>query len=377
MEIFNDPSGLTFDPGLAKVAANANAGLILNHMRGQPETWAKLPPMQDPLGTVARELDATVSRARHAGVDKARIVIDPGLPGFGKRKEQKCGDSGAPFVNWPVLDYPILLIGASRKSFLAQATEADTTFATAGAVAAAVLNGAHIVRVHDVKENCKACLWWRMKSRMRRELTRVVLSGERVAALRAGPRAGPAQAWALRKRSVAPRLGHCFLEVGPEGGAPYLPLPVEVSRGAEASAVENPDEAASEITLENPSEVSEFRIAVAAEAAAKPAPKAERPNRPLVPSQPTSPYSPAARPPARASPRKFSEDREAARGGFKPPVRRPPSDSVTGARSGSRAPACGPPSGYWSSARPRLSSRRAEKATVQTRRRQAFVRAAG
>ena len=47
VEIFNDPSGLTFDPNLAKVAANGNAGLILNHMRGQPETWAKLPPMQD------------------------------------------------------------------------------------------------------------------------------------------------------------------------------------------------------------------------------------------------------------------------------------------------------------------------------------------
>src|ERR1700720_2024314 len=69
VEIFTDPSGLTFDPNLAKVAASGNVGLILNHMRGQPETWAKLPPMQDPLGTVARELDATVSRARHAGVE--------------------------------------------------------------------------------------------------------------------------------------------------------------------------------------------------------------------------------------------------------------------------------------------------------------------
>src|SRR5665213_4478409 len=87
VRIFNDPSGLTFDPGLAKVAANADAGLILNHMRGQPETWGKLPPMQDAIGPVMKDLDATVSRARHAGVDRARIVIDPGL-GFGKRKEQ-------------------------------------------------------------------------------------------------------------------------------------------------------------------------------------------------------------------------------------------------------------------------------------------------
>src|ERR1700679_3767118 len=133
VEIFNDPSGLTFDPGLAKVAANGNAGLILNHMRGQPETWAKLPPMQDPTGSVARDLDATVSRARHAGVDKARIVIDPGL-GFGKRKEQNA-EIIAHLRELAALDYPIL-VGASRKSFLAQATEADTAFATAGGVAA-------------------------------------------------------------------------------------------------------------------------------------------------------------------------------------------------------------------------------------------------
>ena len=62
VEIINDPSGLTFDPDLAKVAANANAGLILNHMRGQPETWSKLGPMPDVIGTIARDLEATVSR---------------------------------------------------------------------------------------------------------------------------------------------------------------------------------------------------------------------------------------------------------------------------------------------------------------------------
>src|SRR5579872_4900723 len=68
VEIFNDPSGLTFDPNLAKVAANGNAGLILNHMRGQPDNWAKLPPMADPLGAIGNELNATISRARLAGV---------------------------------------------------------------------------------------------------------------------------------------------------------------------------------------------------------------------------------------------------------------------------------------------------------------------
>ena len=149
IEIFNDPSGLTFDPNLAKVAANGNAGLILNHMRGLPETWAKLPPMQDPVGTIARELEATVSRARHAGVERGHIVIDPGL-GFGKRKEQNA-EILAHLKQLAGLDFPIL-VGPSRKSFLAQPSESGTLYATAAAVTAAVLNGAHIVRVHDITE---------------------------------------------------------------------------------------------------------------------------------------------------------------------------------------------------------------------------------
>src|SRR5580700_2762386 len=149
VEIINDPSGLTFDPNLARVAANGNAGLILNHMRGTPETWAKLPPMQDVMGTIARDLDATVGRARHSGVERARIVIDPGL-GFGKRKEQSA-EILAHLKQLAALDYPILA-GPSRKSFLSQPSESATLFATAAAVTAAVLNGAHIVRVHDVKE---------------------------------------------------------------------------------------------------------------------------------------------------------------------------------------------------------------------------------
>ncbi len=150
VEIFNDPSGLTFDPNLAKIAAIGNAGLILNHMRGQPDTWAKLPPMQDVVGTIARELEATASRARHAGVERGRIVIDPGL-GFGKRKEQNA-EILAHLQQLAGLDFPIL-VGPSRKSdFLAQPSESGTLYATAAAVTAAVLNGAHIVRVHDVKE---------------------------------------------------------------------------------------------------------------------------------------------------------------------------------------------------------------------------------
>jgi dihydropteroate synthase len=153
VSIFNDPSGLTFDANLAKVAAEHNAGLILNHMRGTPETWGKLPPLPDVMGSVAKDLEATVSRARRAGVEKNRIVVDPGL-GFGKRREQN-SEILAHLERLAALDYPILA-GPSRKSFLshgalAGAGEGETAYATAAAVTAAVLHGAHIVRVHDVK----------------------------------------------------------------------------------------------------------------------------------------------------------------------------------------------------------------------------------
>ena len=147
-EIINDPTGLTNDPQLAKVVTNCNAGLILNHMRGTPETWAKLPPLVDVMGTVVNECEASVHRVTRAGVDRARIVVDPGL-GFGKRKEQNA-EILARLHAFNRLDVPVL-VGPSRKSFLAQPTNEETEFATAAAVTAAILGGAHLVRVHNVK----------------------------------------------------------------------------------------------------------------------------------------------------------------------------------------------------------------------------------
>ncbi|HEY1239756.1 MAG TPA: dihydropteroate synthase [Bryobacteraceae bacterium] len=148
-EIINDPSGLTFEPQLARTVSNHDAGLILNHMRGRPETWAKLGPMPDPLAAITRDLDATISRARHAGVDRNRLVIDPGL-GFGKRKEQNSAIL-ARLGQLGVLDLPIL-VGPSRKLFLAHDSPEETEFASAAAVAAAILAGAHMVRVHSIRE---------------------------------------------------------------------------------------------------------------------------------------------------------------------------------------------------------------------------------
>jgi dihydropteroate synthase len=147
-EIINDPTGLTYDPQVAKVVANHNAGLILNHMRGAPETWAKLPPLPDVMGTIVNECEAAVHRVIRSGVDHARIVLDPGL-GFGKRKEQNA-EVLARLDAFNRLNLPVL-VGPSRKHFLAQPTAEETEYATAAAVTAAILRGVHLVRVHNVK----------------------------------------------------------------------------------------------------------------------------------------------------------------------------------------------------------------------------------
>ena len=147
-DIINDPSGLTIDPELARAARQGDAGLIINHMRGMPETWAKLPPLKNPLATIAAELDASVHRAVGAGVERRRIVIDPGL-GFGKRKEQN-SEILARLDELAKLEMP-LLVGPSRKHFLARESAIETEFAGAAAVTAAILYGVHMVRVHDVK----------------------------------------------------------------------------------------------------------------------------------------------------------------------------------------------------------------------------------
>ncbi len=152
-EIINDPTALTFDPQLAKIAGKFDAGLILNHMRGTPETWAKLPPLKDPMATVLTDLTACLHRVMRAGLDRTRIVIDPGL-GFGKRKDENA-DLLARLTELARLDAPIM-VGPSRKSFLKQSTEQETVFAGAAAVTAAILGGAHMVRVHDVKEMAAA-----------------------------------------------------------------------------------------------------------------------------------------------------------------------------------------------------------------------------
>jgi len=146
-QIINDPSGLTFDPNLAKAAAQGGAGLILCHMRGTPDTWMKLPPLKFVMDTIGMELGAAIHRAVRAGIDRRQIVADPGL-GFGKRKEQNA-EVLAYLESLARLEVP-LMVGASRKHFLAKDSPEQTELATAAAVTASILKGAHLVRVHDV-----------------------------------------------------------------------------------------------------------------------------------------------------------------------------------------------------------------------------------
>lgn len=147
-DIINDPSGFTWDTTMAKTVAQLNMGYILNHMRGTPETWAKLGPIKDLIVSVRQDLEASISRVLRDGVNKAQIVIDPGL-GFGKRREQNV-ELIAMLPAFTTLGAPIL-VGPSRKSFLKQETDRATEFATAAAVTASILQGAHLIRVHDLE----------------------------------------------------------------------------------------------------------------------------------------------------------------------------------------------------------------------------------
>jgi dihydropteroate synthase len=148
VEIINDPSGLTWEPQLAKTVMTHDAGLILNHMRGRPEAWGKLPPAKDVANLIAKDLDAAVHRALRAGVEKFRLVIDPGLS-FGKRKEQNYEILGRLGVLGGI-GVPVM-VGPTKKLLVTPANDRELEFAGAAGVTAAILNGAYIVRVHDLE----------------------------------------------------------------------------------------------------------------------------------------------------------------------------------------------------------------------------------
>lgn len=152
--IVNDVSGLRYEPALAQVVATRGAALVLMHLRGRPKTMYAEAVYGDVAAEVSAEIAASLAAAEAAGVPRERTIVDPGL-GFAKRPEHSYGVLArlpeiAEAVGRPVL------VGPSRKSFLRGALgegPADRRdWGTAAAVTAAVLAGAHILRVHAVAE---------------------------------------------------------------------------------------------------------------------------------------------------------------------------------------------------------------------------------
>jgi dihydropteroate synthase len=157
--IVNDISGLRFDSQIAGEVAKSGAGLVLMHSRGTPGAIHGLPPVDNIIEEVTSSLRSSIALAEQRGVKREAIVIDPGI-GFGKSHEQnieliaKLDQLIAAFPDFP------LLIGTSRKSFIGRilrdangnpAPVEERLYGSLASLTAAVLKGAPIVRVHDVK----------------------------------------------------------------------------------------------------------------------------------------------------------------------------------------------------------------------------------
>lgn len=156
-DIINDISGLRHDPGMARVAAETKAGLVLMHLRGTPRTMQQQPEYTDVVADVRDRLTAAYHEAVDAGVHPEGLAFDPGI-GFGKTLEHNLALLRA-LPEFQIHGRPVLL-GVSRKSFLGRllgqpdplAREAPTTALTAWSRQ----HGVRILRVHAVKENAQA-----------------------------------------------------------------------------------------------------------------------------------------------------------------------------------------------------------------------------
>jgi dihydropteroate synthase len=150
--LVNDVSGLLYDPHLADVAARRGAAIVLMHTRGRSKDMYGKAEYGDVVTDVTRELQERVDVAVRAGIPRTAIIVDPGV-GFAKRAAHSYGVLARLPEMAAALSLP-LLVGPSRKSFLREAAfgaEAPgRDWPTAAAVTAAVLGGAHILRVHAV-----------------------------------------------------------------------------------------------------------------------------------------------------------------------------------------------------------------------------------
>ncbi len=164
-EIVNDVSGFTWDPAIAKVCAEFQAGIVLSHARGKPDEWRAQPQLEPDalLATVREGLAASLAAAEREGIPPDAIVLDPGY-GFGKRFDENYALL-ARQAELLALGRP-LLAGLSRKSFLGHtlaplfggepAPLAARENASLAAMTAAILNGASMVRVHAVQPAVEA-----------------------------------------------------------------------------------------------------------------------------------------------------------------------------------------------------------------------------
>jgi len=152
--IVNDISGLLYDPAMAATTADCRAALVLMHTRGRSDDMYAQAEYGDVVTEVGAELRRGLEAALTAGVAAERIVIDPGI-GFAKRPEHSYGLLARIAELAAMLGRPVLA-GPSRKSFMREALDnrppLERDWGTAAAVTAAVLGGAHIVRVHAVAE---------------------------------------------------------------------------------------------------------------------------------------------------------------------------------------------------------------------------------
>lgn len=159
--IINDVSGLA-DPQMVSVAAEYGAGLVIGHLRGTPADMQDHIAFARLLPEVAAELSAAAARALAGGIDRAAVLVDPGI-GFGKTPRQSAALVAASDWLRARTGFPVL-IGASRKSFLGRISgptsrregPGDRLVSSVVAALIATQHGASVVRVHDVRETVEA-----------------------------------------------------------------------------------------------------------------------------------------------------------------------------------------------------------------------------
>jgi dihydropteroate synthase len=151
-DLVNDVSGLRFDPALAPLVAARGVPVVRMHLRGDFAGMPARPAYRDVAGEVAGELRQRMEEAGRSGVRAEQVVLDPGL-GFAKEAAHTL-EVLRRLPELAALDRP-LLVGPSRKSFIGRVLDlpvGERLMGTAAAVACCVLGGAHVVRVHDVRE---------------------------------------------------------------------------------------------------------------------------------------------------------------------------------------------------------------------------------